>query len=99
MTELLRIVFLICGVLYGAGQFFLTSRFTKSLLAGKITDALLPALAKLTLYVGIFLFVWFYREEGRLWALVGFGIGILVPALINSVIKITKKGDGEIGDK
>lgn len=99
MTALLKIIFLICGVLYGAGQFFLTSRFTKSLLAGKITDAVLPALAKLALYVGIFLFVWFYRDEGRLWALVGFGVGILVPALINSVITITKKGDGENGDK
>ena len=90
---LLKIIFLICGAIYGAGQFFLTSRFTKSLLAGKITDAVLPALAKLALYVGIFLF------EGRIWALVGFGVGILVPALINSVITITKKGDGENGDK
>ena len=99
MTALLKIIFLICGVLYGTEQFFLTSRFTKSLLAGKITDALLPALAKLALYVGIFLFVWFYRDEGRLWALAGFGVGILVPALINSVITITKKGDGENGDK
>ena len=61
---LLKIIFLICGAIYGAGQFFLTSRFTKSLLAGKI-----------------------------------FGVGILVPALINSVITITKKGDGENGDK
>ena len=93
---LLKIIFLICGAIYGAGQFFLTSRFTKSLLAGKITDAVLPELA---LYVGIFLFVWFYRDEGRIWALVGFGVGILVPALINSVITITKKGDGENGDK
>ena len=64
---LLKIIFLICGAIYGAGQFFLTSRFTKSLLAGKITDSVLPALAKLALYVGIFLFVWFYRDEGRIW--------------------------------
>ena len=99
MLTLLKIIFLICGAIYGVGQFFLTSRFTKSLLAGKITDAVLPALAKLALYVGIFLVVWFYRDEGRIWALVGFGVGILVPALINSVITITKKGDGENGDK
>ena len=44
---LLKIIFLICGAIYGAGQFFLTSRFTKSLLAGKITDAVLPALANM----------------------------------------------------
>lgn len=96
---LLKIIFLICGAIYGAGQFFLTSRFYEIASCGKITDSVLPALAKLALYVGIFLFVWFYRDEGRIWALVGFGVGILVPALINSVITITKKGDGENGDK
>lgn len=96
MPFMIKIAFVIAGALFGVLQYFLTSRITKNLLGRQYRSTLLYAVGKLILYMGLFLFVWFYRDSARIFALAGFGAGLFVPALADClavVNKTDKKGE------
>ena len=92
------LIFLAGGLLYGAAQFFITSRVTESVLSSDVLRAGLVIFGKLVLYAAMFLFVWFYRGMGRIWFLGGYGAGICVPAIIYAAVNIKRNGGNDGGN-
>lgn len=89
---IIRILFTLCGFAVGALQYFLTSRTTASFVAGKALRGVAFLCSKTVVYVAFIGAVVWFLETASLWLATGYGIGIMLFAVLNVIVTMKRNG-------
>ena len=83
-------LFLLCGLIIGAAQFFLTVRTVSFFVSKRIALGAAFMILKSLLYVGFFALIIYFLKSGGVWIGAGYGAGMICASVVRFIVTLNK---------